>query len=175
MSALALGIFADLVLDATIQSNIVSYSNPAAIDPAQEHRSLWMRGFLEQVTGMASGSIVFGFSARILDNKFLGPGRSALVETAEMAISDTAFRRFERVFFNNNFCWHASLASQTASTVSLAARSAIVMGNHIKTTAPLPSVDFHGMKEAVYMGNIAQSNPVNFAGIPVPVGGFNKP
>jgi len=27
----------------------------------------------------------------------------------------------------------------------------------------------------VYMGNLAQANPVNFGGIPSPVSGFNRP
>ena len=27
-------------------------------------------------------------------------------------------------------------------------------------------MDFHGIKDAVYMGNIAQTNPSNFGGIP---------
>ena len=49
------------------------------------------------------------------------------------------------------------------------------MGNHIKTNVPIPSVDFHDIKDAVYMGNIAQTNPVNFGGIPTPISGFNKP
>ena len=49
------------------------------------------------------------------------------------------------------------------------------MGNHIKTNVPIPSVDFHGMKEAVYMGNLAQANPVNFGGLPSPISGFNRP
>ena len=68
-----------------------------------------------------------------------------------------------------------SVAAQPAATVSLFGRSAIVMGNHIKTNVLIPSVDFHGIKDAVYMGNIAQTNPVNFAGIPSPISGFNKP
>ena len=56
---------------------------------------------------------MIGFSAQILDNKFLGPGRSALVEIAEQSVTDNLSRRFERVFFNNNFCWHVSVAAQS--------------------------------------------------------------
>jgi nitrous oxidase accessory protein NosD len=176
LSAVSWGIFADLVLEARVQGNIVTFSNAAVMDPNQEHRALWMRGFFEQVINTGAGQFVFGFSAQILDNKFLGPGRSALVETAQQVISDTVLRRFERVFFNNNFCWHVSVAAQPpGATVSLVGRSAIVMGNHIKTNVALPSVDFHNMKDAIYMGNIAQTNPVNFGGVPTPPSGFNKP
>lgn len=175
VSPLAWGIFANLVLETRIQSNLITYANAALLNANLEHRALWLRGWWEQVINLGAGQLVFGFSAQILDNKFLGPGRSALVETAQLSVSDTLLRRFERVFFNNNFCWHASVAGQGTATVSLLGRSAIVMGNHIKTTVSIPSVDFHGMKDAVYMGNIAQSNPSNFGGIPSPVSGFNKP
>jgi hypothetical protein len=175
ISKLAWGIFADYVLEARVQSNNVTYVNAALLDANQEHRALWLRGLLEQVINLGAGQIVIGFSAQILDNKFLGPGRSALVETAQQIINDNFIRRFERLFFNNNFCWHVSVAAQGTATVSLFGRSAIVMGNHIKTNVLIPSVDFHGMKDAVYMGNIAQTNPANFGGIPSPIPGFNKP
>ncbi len=175
ISGLSWGIIADLILEARVQSNLVTYANAALLDANQEHRALWMRGWLEQVITFGAGQVVFGFSAQILDNKFLGPGRTALVEVAQQSLSDTLFRRFERLFFSNNFCWHASVAAQGTATVSLSARSAIVMGNHIKTNVPIPSVDFHGMKDAVYMGNLAQANPVNFGGIPSPISGFNRP
>ena len=163
------------MLEARVQSNNVTYSNAALMDANQEHRALWLRGLLEQVINLGAGQLVIGFSAQILDNKFLGPGRSALVEIAQQTVNDNFFRRFERVFFNNNFCWHVSVPAQTAATVSLVGRSAIVMGNHIKTNVLIPSVDFHGMKDAVYMGNIAQTSPANFGGIPTPISGFNKP
>jgi hypothetical protein len=175
ISPLAWGIFADYVLEARVQSNNVTYANAALMDANQEHRALWLRGWLEQVINLAATQLVFGFSAQILDNKFLGPGRSALIETAQQSITDTLMRRFERVFFNNNFCWHVSVPAQPAATVSLVGRSAIVIGNHIKTNVLIPSVDFHGMKDAVYMGNIAQTPPMNFGGIPNPPPGFNRP
>jgi hypothetical protein len=175
ISPLAWGIFADYVLEARVQSNNVTYANAALMDANLEHRALWLRGSLEQIANLGAGQLVFGFSAQILDNKFLGPGRSALVETAQQSVTDNLFRRFERIFFNNNFCWHVSVPTQPAATVSLVGRSAIVMGNHIKTNVLIPSVDFHGMKDAVYMGNIAQTGPASFGGVPSPIPGFNKP
>jgi hypothetical protein len=173
VSAVTWGIFADFVLEARVQSNNVTFSNAALLNANQEHRALWMRGFLEQVINTGGAQLVFGFSAQILDNKFLGPGRSALVEIAQLQITDLLIQRFERLFFNNNFCWHMSVAA--GATVSLFGRSAIVMGNHIKTNVVVPSVDFHGIKDAVYIGNIAQAGPINFAGVPTPLPGFNKP
>jgi hypothetical protein len=175
ISALAWGIFADFVLEVRVQSNNVTYANAALLNANLEHRALWLRGWIEQAVNLGAGQLVFGFAAQVLDNKFLGPGRSALVETAQQVITDNLIRRFERVFFSNNFCWHVSVAAQPAATVSLVGRSAVVMGNHIKTNVPIPSVDFHGMKDAVYMGNIAQSNPASFGGIPTPVPAFNRP
>jgi hypothetical protein len=68
-----------------------------------------------------------------------------------------------------------NVAAQPAATVSLFGRSAIVMGNHIKTNVLIPSVDFHGIKDGIYMGNIAQTGPANFGGVPSPIPGFNKP
>ena len=178
ISKLAWGIFADFVLEARVQSNNVTYANVTLLDANQEHRALWLRGSLEQTINLAAGDLVLGFSVQILDNKFLGPGRSALVEVAQLEVSVNFWRRFERVFFSNNFCWHMSVASPpmdpSPATVSLFGKSAIVMGNHIKTNVLIPSVDFHGMKDAVYMGNIAQTAPANFGGIPTPVSVFNK-
>jgi hypothetical protein len=176
VSPITWGILADFVLEARVQSNIVTFSNAGLLNANQEHRALWMRGSLEQVVNTGAGQLVLGFSAQILDNKFLGPGRSALVEIAQQPINDNLTRRFERLFFNNNFCWHASIAAQPpGATVSLFGRSAIVMGNHIKSNVVVPSVDFHGIKDSVYMGNIAQSGPVSFGGVPSPLSGFNKP
>jgi hypothetical protein len=175
VSPLAWGLFADLVQEARVQSNLVTYANAALVDTNREHRALWLRGWLEQVINVGAGQLVLGFGVHVLDNKFIGPGRSALVEIQQLQVSDTLRRRFERVFFSNNFCWHMSVAADDKATVSLFARSAVVMGNHIKMVGPIPSVDFHGMKDAVYTGNIAQSNPANFGGIPTPISSFNKP
>ena len=183
VSTLCLGLFADFVLEARVQSNLVSYANARPfdpdqdhLDPAQEHRALYLRGLWE--TSKEDPKVSFGFSAQVLDNKFIGPGYSALVEIGEPPPQDGAkekWRSFERVFFNNNLCWHASMPADDKATVSLFCRSAVVMGNHIKMIGLIPSVDFHGLKDAVYMGNIAQSSPINFGGIPTPVSGFNKP
>src|SRR5262249_18037708 len=91
VSSSSFGIFADLVLEARVQSNIVTFSNVAVMDPNQEHRAVWLRGWLEQVINVGDAQLIAGFSAQILDNKFLGPGLTALVEVAQQAVSDTIF------------------------------------------------------------------------------------
>ena len=100
-------VIADLILEARVQSNLITYANAALLDANQEHRALWMRGWLEQAITLGSGQLVFGFSAQILDNKFLGPAGRWLSRIAQQNVSDNLFRRFERLFFSNNFCWHA--------------------------------------------------------------------
>jgi nitrous oxidase accessory protein NosD len=176
VSTLAWGIFADFVLEARVQSNNVTYANPALLDPNQEHRALWLRGWLEDHNIDDVQIIVRGFSVQILDNKFLGPGRSALIEVAEVNVDDRLWRRFERVFFNNNFCWHVNVHADRTATVSLVGSSAIVMGNHIKTNGSIPSVDFNRMQDVIYMGNIAQGGPIRVSGFPpTSNSGFNIP
>ena len=49
VSTRAWGIFADFVLEARVQSNNVTYANVTLLDANQEHRALWLRGWLEQV------------------------------------------------------------------------------------------------------------------------------
>src|SRR5262249_35796843 len=153
VSTLAWGIFADFVLEARVQSNNVTYADAAwlALNQEQEHRALWLRGWLDQDINPNAGQIMLGCSAQILDNKFLGPGLSALVEVAEITGPDHLLRRFERVFFNNNFCWHMNHVERPHNaTVSLFGGGAIVMGNHIKTNVAIPSVNFNGIA-GVYM------------------------
>jgi nitrous oxidase accessory protein NosD len=174
-SQLAFGVFADLVLECRMQSNLVTYSNPGQLDLAQEHRALWLRGFIDFAITTGHEQLTFGFSAQVLDNKFFGPGFTSLVEFAQQRIGDSNnFRRFERVFFNNNFCWHASSgADASRATVTIVGRSAIVMGNHIKASTPFFSVDFNNVP-GVFMGNITQRGTLNFSAFPNPESDFNR-
>jgi hypothetical protein len=103
ISALSWGIIADLILEARVQSNLVTYANAALLDANQEHRALWMRGWLEQVITFGASQVVFGFSAQILDNKFLGPGRTALVEVAQQNLSDTSVPPLRAALFQQQF------------------------------------------------------------------------
>ncbi len=170
-------IIADLVLDCRIQGNLVNYSDAQLLETNLEDRALWLRGLVdfEQISAAGNIEAVFGFSAQVLDNKFLGPGFSSLVEFQELELNDNVFVRFERIFFNNNFCWHVSTSPDLQrATVRLAARSAIVMGNHIKATTPFPSVDFQDV-QGVFVGNITEGGTLNFTEFPVPETSFNHP
>lgn len=174
----AFGLLADLVLECRVQGNLMTYSTNS-LDANNEHRALWLRGFLEYAVSTSDRMLVFGFAAQILDNKFIGPGRTTLVEIQERTVLErTIFNRFERVFFNNNYCSHFNIIVRESNiipaTVTLRGRSAIVQGNHFKSVGPISSVNFNTI-DGVYMGNIASGGPINFNGLPTPISGYNRP
>jgi hypothetical protein len=86
-TATAYGITGDLILEARVESNLVTYSNVAIRNPEREDRALRMRGLMELNTG--PNEVILGFPIQIIDNKFIGTGRSALVELLQANISDT--------------------------------------------------------------------------------------
>lgn len=169
----ALGIVGFFVLECLVQGNQVSYANLSleGRDPNAEDRALWLVGSLET---QVSDNIVIGFAAQVVDNKFTGPGFSALVEFQEQLLTDNIARRFERVTFNNNHCWHWSVQqSDAAATVALRGRRAIVMGNHVKALTQIPSFNFNNMT-GIYLGNDAQGAVISFADFPNPSANFNR-
>lgn len=173
----AWGIIADLVLECLIQGNIVTHSNSGLLDTSLEDRALWLRGFLDfalQLTDVQR--LVFGFSAQVANNKFLGPGFSALVEFQELRLTDTVFVRFQSVLFHNNFLWHASTApddSSSRASVVLRCREFSMTGCHVKATTALPSVDAQS-RPGIFMGNITTGGTINFADFPNPEINFNR-
>jgi hypothetical protein len=121
-----------------------------------------------------SDLVTFGFSAQVVDNKFTGPGLTHLVEFQQQQLNDIAFRRFERVTFNNNHCWHWSIrTSEAGGTVSLRGRSAIVMGNHVKANTQIPSFNFNGMS-GIYVGNDTDGGVAGLADFPAPSQDYNR-
>ncbi|MGE3783466.1 MAG: DUF6519 domain-containing protein, partial [Alphaproteobacteria bacterium] len=163
-TAVAYGIIGELILEARVESNLVTYSNLAARNPAREDRALRMRGLIELNQGPRE--ILLGFGIQIIGNKFVGTGRSALVELPETAISDTWIARFERVSFDHNYCMHLTPPEQTRNaTVVLTGSAAIVMGNHIKSSprGRYFSVNFNGMP-GPFMGNVMHRESINHAG-----------
>lgn len=168
------GILGDLVLEARIEGNQVTYGNAGARDPNREDRALVMRGALE--FSPSPDSISLGFAALILGNRFIGTGRTALVELRETRINDRTFARFERVAFSNNHCWHWSTPNferGKMATVWLVGRAATVMGNHIKSTVRFfSSVNFNSMP-GPYMGNVTAGDTINHVDLPAPVANFN--
>jgi len=163
----AFGIVALLVLECRVQGNLVTYTNLGIRDLEAEDRALRLQGLLEV---QVSDNIVFGFCAQVLDNKFIGTGATALVDFLSHQTNDNTFIRFERVTFNNNYCFHFAQSEKEGGTVLLRGRSGIVMGNHIKSTASIQSVIFDGMR-GIFLGNDTQFGAnINF---PSPESAFN--
>jgi Family of unknown function (DUF6519)/Periplasmic copper-binding protein (NosD) len=174
-SARAIGLFGDLILEARVAGNLVTYSLDQARDPANEDRALLMRGYLEQTFVFGAAAITIGFPIQILGNKFIGTGRTALVELLQTQINDNILIRFERVTFNDNYCSHFSPPERDDSraTVSLEGRRGIVMGNHIKATTPdYFSVNFNFMP-STYVGNVVEGPAIQGTPIPTPASDYN--
>jgi len=157
------GIMGDLVLEARVEGNQVTYGNAGARSVTREDRALIMRGALE--LWVNSDIIALGFAAHILGNRFIGTGRTALVELREMRINDRTIVRFERAAFSNNHCWHFSSPNtepRRAATVWLVGRAATVLGNQIKSTVRFfPSVNFNNMP-GTFTGNVIAGDAINF-------------
>ena len=130
----AFGIAALLVFSCRVEGNHVGPSNlQTPRDPVAEDRALLLWGLLD--VELDSG--VFGGTAQILGNTLSGIGGSSLVELLELVISKTTLVRFERVIFSDNRCNHWFVkAPDNAGTVSLSGRSAIVVGNHVRSNIP---------------------------------------
>lgn len=169
------GIIGDLILEARVDGNLVTYSNVGTRSPLREDRALIMRGLLELSFG--DNETTIGFAAQIESNKFIGTGRSALVQLLESQISDAVFIRFERVSFDQNYCSHVTPPEpqdrENDATVRLTGRRAIVMGNHIKaTTREWRSVNFNNMR-GPFIGNVTAGGAINHSDFPVTEANFN--
>ncbi|MFV2054109.1 DUF6519 domain-containing protein [Aliiroseovarius sp. YM-037] len=171
----AWGIWGDLIQEARIESNLVTYSDALSRDVTREDRALMMRGLLEFRVQLGAGEVVFGFPIQIVDNKFIGTGASALVELAQLPVNDNIRIRFERVFFSNNYCMHASGApNDSVATVVLVGRGCTVTGNQVKATAPgFFSFDFNGMR-GPYVGNITTGNALSYNPFPPAADGLHN-
>lgn len=170
------GIYGVLVLEARVEGNLVTYSNATTRDPQREDRALVMGGLFEFSQG--ENELTLGFGIQIHGNKFIGNGRTALVELRQTQLNPQFFIRFERVSFDHNYCSHISApvfapVPQAGATVWLVGRRAIVMGNHIKSLArSFPSVNFNGML-GPFIGNVTAGGTVNHPDFPAPAAGFN--
>ena len=173
-SATALGIMGDLVLEALIEGNLVTYSGGQIRDIANEDRAVRFRGLLELAVILADRRVVLGFPIKILGNSFTGTGQTALVELLQFPLTDNLIIRFERVTFSDNYCMHfAPQTSDNRATVSLRGHRGVVIGNHIKSQqGSYFPVNLNGMS-ATYLGNVAELLPIQGNPIPVPTGNFN--
>ncbi|CAN7553043.1 DUF6519 domain-containing protein [Mesorhizobium sp. LjNodule214] len=165
------GISGDLIMEARVSNNLVTYSDAFARDPSREDRALVMRGLLDF---QLNDILTFGFAVQIHGNKFIGTGRTALVELRETEVNN-GFIRFERVSFDQNYCMHRSPPDRNDSraTVSLTGRSAIVTGNHVKATTPnYFSVNFNGVP-GPFIGNVTTGGSLQHTQFPAPESAFN--
>lgn len=166
------GVFGDLILEARISGNLVTYSNVFSRNALREDRALIMRGLLDI---RVNDILVLGAAAQIDGNKFIGTGRTALIQLLESPLTDNAVIRFERVSFSQNYCMHLSPPNinERVATVSIVGRFATVMGNHVKATTPKYfSVHFNGMK-GPYMGNVTTGPTLQHTDFPAPASAFN--
>jgi hypothetical protein len=164
MAPLAYGIAGESIWEARIESNLVTYSDASARSLQAEDRALRLSGFFDW---QVNDAITFGFAIQITNNKFIGPGASALVELRQLpfANNQNIWMRFERVLFHGNYCWHfaqrpagtPTTRPKAVATVSLVGRHCSVTGNHVKaTTNNYPSYDLHGMP-GPFIANVSQS------------------
>jgi hypothetical protein len=159
-ATLAYGVNGDNILEARIESNLITYSNLQDRAVSAEDRALRLRGSLEYVINLAQTRLVVGFAVQVANNRFIGTGASALVEIWQTQINDNIFGRFERVLYTGNHHGHAAIPTdvdRAAATVSLSGRHCSIMGNHVKATVPsFRSYNLHNM-EGPFIGNASQS------------------
>lgn len=170
------GILGAFVMEARIESNLVTYSNGALLPDGREDRALLIQGLLEFSVDTGPGSLTLGFPCQITNNKFVGKGFSALVEMREWPITETFNARFERVFFNHNYCWHLGPGRESDSNASviLEGRAGVVMGNQIKTVnGMMASVNMRNMAGTM-VGNITTSGFASDPNFPVNEADFNR-
>jgi parallel beta-helix repeat protein len=176
-AAIAYGISGDLILEARIESNLVTYSGMDLRPVAGEDRALRLRGLLEYRIDLAAGPVVLGAAAQVVDNKFIGPGASALVELFEAQINDNVFIRFERAMFTGNFCSHfTGQPGGEAATVHLTGRALTVANNQVKATfRSFPSWHLHN-RRGPFNGNVSHGPTLGRAAanqFPAPENAFN--
>ncbi len=173
VSQAAVGILGLLVLEARVESNLVTYTTLLQ-GTAREDRALLMQGFADF---QVRDNFIFGFPVQIISNKFIGPGHSALVELRQTSLNAAAGNmmiRFERVSFDHNYCNHLTLRQgKESQTVRLVGRRGIVMGNHVKASSPgVLSFNFNGMPGPM-IGNVATGNVTGHPEFPVTHNDFN--
>ncbi len=173
-STIAIGILGDLILEAVVQGNLVTYSGGQARAVTNEDRAMRLRGLLEASVNLGDRRITLGFPVKILGNSFIGTGQTALVELLQQPLNDNLVIRFERVTFNDNYCMHFSPPpDDSRATVSLRGHRGIIVGNHIKSLAgQYFPVNLNGVT-STYLGNVTEAPPIQGATVPVPAANFN--
>jgi nitrous oxidase accessory protein NosD len=159
-----------------ISGNRVGYTQPARLDPLNEHRALVLIGplALHYKTGPGEIAYMFG-SAQVNDNHFRGPGHTQLVEFMRIPITDNIDLRFEKVTFNNNICDHLSAeADAQGASVRLWGEHLIAMGNHVKAAANVNAMSLANGSKIVLIGNVTSGDYINVGTVtPLPITNFN--
>ncbi|MBR9840491.1 MAG: hypothetical protein GYB50_21740 [Rhodobacteraceae bacterium] len=161
----AWGIWGDLILQARVEGNLVTYADPFSRDVTREDRALLMRGLLEVRFVFGAGErLVFGYPVQILGNSFSGNGAGALVQLLDLPLADQINARFERVFFSDNYCLHvAGDGSDNRATVDLVGRGCTVTGNQVKATnRGFFSFNFNGMR-GPFADNVTSGGTLGYA------------
>jgi hypothetical protein len=168
------GISLGFVASCRVQGNLVRYLTPDGLDLNREDRALLLVGPLSFVTG--NQRVTLG-SALVQDNKFLGPGLSALVEMVRVPITDNVDTRFDRVTFNGNHCEHlVTEGGRTRATVVLWGEHLIAMGSHVRAIPDInyPSMRFNGRPDVALLGNVTTGALFQFGStVPAPHTSFN--
>jgi Family of unknown function (DUF6519)/Periplasmic copper-binding protein (NosD) len=171
----ALGITGAFVLEAQIESNLVTYSSPTLLPDGREDRALLLQGLIEITVILGQTIQTFGFPCQITSNKFVGKGNSALVEVRELPVNDLINLRFDRVFFNQNYVNHFGPAQEGGSNASvvLEGRAGVVIGNQVKTEGQIPSINMGNM-QGTMVGNITTRGFANDPNFPANEADFNR-
>jgi hypothetical protein len=173
----AIGIFGTYVLEARIESNLVTHTDMRERDREREDRALLLGGAFDGPDPEAEGESRLGFPVQILSNKFYGTGRTALVElTQEPTQDERVWSRFDRVSFHGNYCSHltAQRFDERQATVVLVGNAATVSGNQIKAMpGRIASVNFNRMP-GPFIGNVTAGGAINHVDFPAPEGNFNQ-
>jgi Family of unknown function (DUF6519)/Right handed beta helix region len=177
----AYGIAGLLVLEARVESNLVTYSDLTKRPATGEDRALWMQGLID-LEDVGDTTAALGFAVQILGNKFVGTGSSALVELAQTVLTGTFYLRFARVEFSNNYCMQvANPRTSDKPTIVLVGKAATVTGNHVKATGPKKISVLFGKTAAgaallgPYIGNVAYAatSRASAEQFPAPESSFN--
>lgn len=159
-----------------ISGNRVGYTQPAKLEPLNEHRALLLIGPLALHYNLAAGEIAYMFgSAQVSDNHFRGPGRTQLVEFMRIQFTDNIDLRFEKVTFSNNICDHLNAeANPQGASVRLWGGHLIAMGNHVKAAANVNAMSLANRNRIALMGNITTGDYINTGTVtPAPINNFN--
>ncbi len=168
----AAGILLALVAGCAVQGNLVKVPN--TLDRSREDRALWVLGSLafriDLVTSERRRTLAYSVGgASVLENKFYGPGRTALVEVPWIELTRPADNYsiglgFDRLDFSHNNCEHYAGQEQgkVRATASLAGIRMVVIGNHVRglpesldSSFVFHSFDFHNERTVLFTGNMA--------------------